>query len=128
LIALLIGEPTAPRVKGLIGEDRAAITAVNLAETADVLRRRYEIERHRVRAAIATLTGQNLAVIAVEESVALRAADLRAENYHRSRRPISLADCILLAAAGTKDRVATADPHLLEVAAASGITALDLRA
>lgn len=125
-MALLIGERAAPKVRELLGEGDAAITSVNVAEAVDVLRRRFGVDRGRVRAAIAALTDQPVAVLVVDEPLALRAADLRTEHYHRSDCPVSLADCMLLAAAGPEDRIVTADSHVLAVAAGEGIAAVEL--
>jgi len=58
--------------------------------------------------------------------VAQRAAALRAKHYHRTSRPISLADAVLVASVGRGDRLATADPHVLAVASDEEINALAL--
>lgn len=113
-------------MRELIRDGGAAITSVNLAESADVLRRRYGVDRSRVRAAIAALTDRSVTVRVVDAPVALRAADLRADNYHRTRCPISLADCVLVGAAGPEDRVATSDSHVIALAAGQGIAAARL--
>ena len=56
------------------------------------------------------------------------AASLRATatHYHGARRPLSLADCICLAAARRGDRVATADGPMLETAEIEGIATVPL--
>jgi len=59
-------------------------------------------------------------------ATAFKAARLRIEHYRRRERPLSLADCFLLAAASPEDRVATADPSVSEVARAEGIELLAL--
>ena len=125
LIALLVGERSASKVRELIEGGGAAITSVNLAEAIDVLGRRYRIDGERVRAAIATLTDRMVMVVSVDEMRAIRAGELRAEHYHRAASPLSLADCILLAAAGPDDRVVTADPHILAVAQRLSIATVD---
>jgi hypothetical protein len=53
--------------------------------------------------------------IALDTEIARRAAEIRANHYHRSSRPISLADAVLIASAKPGDRIATADPHVLAV-------------
>ncbi|HME03736.1 MAG TPA: hypothetical protein VKG38_11995, partial [Solirubrobacteraceae bacterium] len=55
-------------------------------------------------------------LVVVDEQLARDAADLRARRYHRTRSPVSLADCILLAATGASDELVTADRPLLRVA------------
>lgn len=47
---------------------------------------------------------------------AWRAAELRVKHYHRTRRPLSLGDCLLLAMTNQQDRLATSDPHVLAAA------------
>jgi predicted nucleic acid-binding protein len=128
LIALLVGEPAGAAVRELIRQGGAATPTVSLAETAYVLARRYGIDRRRVRGAIAGLTDGPLAVVSLDAPRALRAGEIHAGHYHRSRCPLSLADAVLLASAGLDDRLATADPHVLSVAAAKGIDSLELAA
>jgi len=50
----------------------------------------------------------------VEAHQAWRAAELRAQHYHRTKRPLSLGDCLLLASVAEGERVATSDPHVLD--------------
>jgi hypothetical protein len=57
---------------------------------------------------------------------ARRAAEIRARHYHRSSRPISLADAVLIASAKQGDRIATADPHVLAVAGAEELEPIAL--
>ena len=56
------------------------------------------------------LLGDVIAVAIQREDAAWRAAELRGAYYDRRSCPLSLADCLLLAAAGD-DAVATADPR-----------------
>ena len=113
LISLLAGEQAADEVGALIAEGEVAIAAPNLAEAADHLARLRGIEVGRTRAAVEVL---ELRVRATELEHGWRAGELRAKHYHRSRRPLSLGDCLLLAAVGADDRLATADPHVLATA------------
>jgi PIN domain nuclease of toxin-antitoxin system len=128
LIALILGEPAMEQVLGILREGRAAMTTVNLAETLDVSVRRHGLLRSRVAAVIEPLFEGSIIALAVDMRLAHRAAKLRGDHYHRSRRPLSLADAILLAAArpGT-DRIATADRDVLAVAAEIGIETVELR-
>jgi hypothetical protein len=57
---------------------------------------------------------------------ARRAAAIRARHYHRTARPLSLADAILVASAGPGDHIATADPDVLAVAEAEAIATIVL--
>jgi len=124
LIALLGDEPAAARVEDLLERGQATIAAINLAEALDVLERRERIPAEALREA---LEGLPLRILTAAEPEAWRAASLRARNYHRRRRPVSIADCFLLAAAEVGDAVATGDAALLDAARAEGIEVVDLR-
>lgn len=118
LIALLAEEPAADEVEALLRRGDAAITAVNLAEALDVLQRVQEVSRERLEAVTTPLVSDRMTLVAIDERIARDAADIRARYYHRTRAPISLADCILLAATGEDDALATADGPLIRVAEA----------
>jgi PIN domain nuclease of toxin-antitoxin system len=121
LIALLAEEPAADDVEALLRRGEAAITAVNLAEALDVLQRVQGIPRERLEALTAPLVGERMTLIAIDERIARDAADIRARRYHRTRAPLSLADCILLAATGESDALATGDGPLIRVAEAENV-------
>lgn len=93
-----------------------AVTTVNLAETLEVCRRLYGLDSRKVTEVLTPLLGQRLQAIPLDTPLAQPAAGIRLRYYHRSTRPISLADAIVLAAASQCDRVTTADPHLLGIA------------
>ncbi|MFZ1925524.1 MAG: PIN domain-containing protein [Solirubrobacteraceae bacterium] len=117
LIALLAGEPAANEVGELIAGGGTVLAAPNLAETADRLGRVHGIAVQRTRAAVESLEqSTDLRVQATERAHGWRAAELRVKHYHRTRRPLSLGDCLLLAMATEEDHVATADPHVLATA------------
>ncbi len=109
LIALLADEPAADQVEGLLRRGDAVITAINLAEAVDVLQRVQRIARDRLDGLLDPLLGEPLQLLGIDLLIALAAADIRARRYHRTRSPLSLADCVLLAAAAAGDSVATAD-------------------
>jgi len=121
LIALLADEPAADEVEALLRRGEAAITAVNLAEALDVLQRVQGIPRERLEALTTPLVGERMTFVAIDERMARDAADIRARRYHRTRAPLSLADCILLAATGASDALATADGPLIAVAEAENV-------
>jgi uncharacterized protein with PIN domain len=117
LTALLADELAAGEVSELITEGDVAVVAANLAEAADRLARVHQIAVTRTRSAVDTLQqSTDLRLRAVEPAHGWRGAELRAKHYHRTQRPLSLGDCLLLAATGDDDRLATADPHLLATA------------
>jgi PIN domain nuclease of toxin-antitoxin system len=117
LIALLADEPAANEVGQLIAAGGTVIAAPNVAEAADRLGRLHGIAVQRTRAAIESLEqSTDLRVHATDRAHAWRAAELRVKHYHRTRRPLSLGDCLLLAMTTEENRVATADPHVLATA------------
>jgi predicted nucleic acid-binding protein len=126
LIALLGGEPAAEEVREILSDHAAAMTTVNLAEAVDRLQRRYGLGSARTRPVIDALVDDALALIPLGPAEAWRAAEIRAEHYHRTRCPLSLADAVLIASAGPDGRVASSDQHMLRVAAREriAITAL----
>ncbi|MGH2853736.1 MAG: PIN domain-containing protein [Solirubrobacteraceae bacterium] len=118
LTALLAGEPAAEEVGGLVAAGDVAVATPNLAEAADRLGRVHGIDVQRTREAVESLEqSADLQVRAAERVHAWRAAELRVTYYHRTRRPLSLGDCLLLAMTGEHDRLATSDPHVLMTAA-----------
>jgi uncharacterized protein with PIN domain len=117
LTALLAEEPAAKEVGQLIAGGSTAVAAPNLAEAADRLGRLYGIAVQRTRTAVESLEqSTDLRVRAVERPHAWRAAELRVKHYHRTRRPLSLGDCLLLAMTSEHDQLATADPDVLATA------------
>jgi ribonuclease VapC len=121
LIALLAEEPAADEVEALLRSGDAAITAVNLAEALDVLQRVQGIPRERLQEVTTPLVGERMKLLPIDERIARDAADIRARRYHRTRAQLSLADCILLAATGESDTLATADRPLIRVAEAEHV-------
>ena len=118
LTALLADEPAAEEVSQLLAGNETAVASANLAEAADRLARVHEIAVSRTRAAVDSLEqSTDLRIRAVEPAHAWRAAELRTKHYHRTRRPLSLGDCLLLAMTSETDRLATADPAVLATAA-----------
>jgi predicted nucleic acid-binding protein len=124
LVALLADEPAADEVERLLEQGGGKITVINLAEALDVLERRDRIPESVLREA---LDGLPVRVLPPSESDAWRAGALRARHYHRRRRPVSIADCFLIAAAEEGDAVATADVAVLDAAADEHVDVLDLR-
>ena len=126
LVALLADEPAADEVEQLLRTGGAAIVVVNLAEAIDVTRRVHELEADEVRRLLEPLLGDGIAVAGAGEEHAWVVGDIRAEYYDPRERPLSLADCFLLAAAGGDDAIATADPVVANVARALGVGVIAL--
>ncbi|MCU0307787.1 MAG: PIN domain-containing protein [Thermoleophilia bacterium] len=119
-MALLKDEPAADEVADLLREG-VAMPAVNLCEALDVLGRVDRVEPARLRELVEPLLIGPVTVTQTTARHAWRAAELRRRRYHRTRSPLSLADCLALATVGGEDVVATADPPMLEAARAEGI-------
>lgn len=126
LIAYVIGGPAQDQVKTLLREGRTAIATANLVEVFDVAERVHGLPIPRASAVVEELFAGSLSVVHLDEHLAQRAAELRVAHYHRSRSPLSLADVILIASARSGDRIATADPDVLETAAEIGIETVEL--
>lgn len=126
LIAFLVGGPASAQVRALLREGDATVATANLAEALDVSQRTYRLPIARAMNVLEPLFAGPLATRALDLPTAQRAADFRARHYHRTSRPISLADAILLASAGPDDRIATADPDVLAVAREEGLGVLEL--
>ena len=125
VIALLRGEPAAPEVRQLLERGDAVLTALGLAEVIDNLVRVVGASDEEAVLDVAQLGLSD--AVPVDADLALRAALLRARHYHRTNRAVSLADCVAAEAArmlGT--RLATADPHLLDLCRDDGIAAIPL--
>jgi predicted nucleic acid-binding protein len=125
LVALLADEPAAGEVERLLAEE-AGIGVVNLAEALDVLQRVHGFSLEEVREPVELLGRTGLEITIPKEGHAWRAAELRARHYHHQRRPVSIADCLLAAAAGPDDRLATSDLALARVASSEGIDVIAL--
>ncbi|ORV10855.1 PIN domain-containing protein [Mycobacterium celatum] len=126
VLALLKGEPAAEPVAQLLGDDpNVFLTPLGVAEVLDHLVR---IEKATDEEAALDLAQLGLAdPPALDETVATRAGLLRARHYHRTRRAVSLADCVVaVVARSAKTAVATSDPHLLELCHDEGIDVIVL--
>jgi PIN domain nuclease of toxin-antitoxin system len=99
LIALLTGERAASAVEALLRDEDVAIASVNLAETIDILVRVFGFDVDAVDTIIVPLPAVNLGVVPIGEEEARRGASVRATHYHRTRMPLSPADCLLISTA-----------------------------
>lgn len=126
LIAFLVGGPATPQVRAILREGDAAVATANLAEALDVSQRVHGLPILRAAEIIESLFEGALTAIFLDLAVARRAAEIRAKHYHRSLRPISLADAVLIASTNEGDRIATADPDVLAVASAEEFETIEL--
>lgn len=125
LLAHLTGQPRGRAVTALLARGGLGMATVNLAETVDVLSRR--VGRDRAHDALAPLVDGPVAhLISLDAARSWRVGDLRARHYHRTRRPVSLADCSVIACAGDGDAIATLDSMLIEMARDEEVGVVDL--
>jgi predicted nucleic acid-binding protein len=125
VIAFLRDEPAAEHVRPLIEAGDGALTAVGLAEVLDHLARLARADEDDAVLDLAQLG--LIDAIAVDASTGNAGGRLRARRYHRTRCPISMADCIAAETARTSRRpLATADPDLLDVCHAERIEIIAL--
>jgi predicted nucleic acid-binding protein len=126
LIAFMVGGPATPQVRAILRDGDAAVATTNLAETLDVSQRLYGLPIARAMDVLEPLLAGPLTPVPLDLTVAKRAAEIRAKHYHRTSRPLSLADAVLIASARQDDSIATADAHVLAVAAAEGVKPITL--
>ncbi len=126
LVAFLVGGPAATQVRAILRQGDAAVATANLAEALDVSQRVHGLPIPRAIEILEPLFEGSLRANVLDLDVARRAAVIRARHYHRSSRPISLADAVLIASAGSGDRIATADPDVLAVARAERLESVVL--
>ena len=127
LISLLARQPAAEHVAELLREPDAGITSAQLAETIDRMERVEGYPSDELLAALDTLIDAGLSVLPIEHQDGRRAGELRAHYDNRRTRPISLADCLLLACALRHDaRIATSDRALAGLARELSVEVLAL--
>lgn len=123
VVALLRDEPAAAAVEALLTDPLAepTISAINVAEVLDVLVRVHGRTATEVAERLDWLAAGGLVTVDVDDEIGRRAGALHAGHYHRTRSPLSLADCVALATALARDdALATADAPLMEAARAKG--------
>ncbi len=127
VIAFLLDEPSAPRVRALLDQPSVSyLCAVNLAEIVDVLGRRARDAQFVDRQVELLLYG-GLDVVSADEVLAWHAGRLRAEHYRRRSRDIALGDCFALATAiRVGGPLVTTDRDLAEVARLERTDVLEL--
>lgn len=123
LVAGLTGEPAVREVEAILRERGAVpmISAITLAETMDVLVRTRGIRTEKATESVELLLAGGLEVVPVDQETAWLAGVLRARHWRRDTRPVSPADCAVLATAMIHhEPVATADVSLIGAARAEG--------
>ena len=123
----MVNEPAKSEVDAIFRRGGVSISAVNLAEVVDALARARGHDAETVRERIDLLIVAGMEVEPVWLRVMWLATALRSQHYHRTRSPVSLADCMCVATAialGTD--LATTDPALASVARAAGVQVVAL--
>lgn len=123
LVALLRDERSAATVEEALRRGSAAMSAINLAEAVEKMVRVERVDAEALRTALEPLGMQ---VLPLSESVAWRAALLRARHYRRRTSEVSLADCCVVAHATPADAVMSGDAALLRMAEAEGFRTVRL--
>lgn len=121
VIAHMRNEPAADDVEAILRAPQhiAAVSAITIAEIADVLVRTGPTRVELVASAVELLLASGVEVVPVDEEVAWLAGVLRARHWRRDTRPVSLADCTVLATAMVRgEPMATADASLIGAARA----------
>jgi PIN domain nuclease of toxin-antitoxin system len=114
VLAFLKGESSAGEVERLIRAGGAALTAVGVAEVLDHLIRVAGADEEGATIDVAQLGLE--AAMSVDGTSAAAASRLRARHYHRTRCPVSVADCVAAEAARASHRpLASSDPPLLDL-------------
>jgi PIN domain nuclease of toxin-antitoxin system len=126
LVALIRDEPAAPEVEAILRRGAAAITTTNLGEALDQLHRVDGVSLASLRELLSPTLDEIVRVIDHDAALTWRAVELRARHYRRRGSELSLADCVVLAAARGSDRIVTADPPLVRAARAEGLDVVAL--
>ncbi len=115
VLAFLKREQAAADVRALLaGTEPAALTPLGVAEVIDHLVRLVGADEEAATLDLAQL--HLLDPAALDARTATAAGRLRARRYHRTRCSVSLADCVAAEVARRDGaRLATSDPHLLDV-------------
>ena len=125
VISFLRDEPAADDVASLMRSDDVSLTAVGLSEVVDHLIRLAGVDEDDVFLDLAELGLSD--ALPIDAQAAGHAGRLRARYYHRTRCAVSMADCLAAAVAHDRAvRLATSDPHLLDLCHAEGIDTIVL--
>jgi predicted nucleic acid-binding protein len=127
LVALLADESAAGETETLLRRGDCGAVLVNLAEAVDVSCRVHGLAEEEVRDVVEPMIASaTISTLIPSEETAWRAAQIRIRYYSRKARPVSLADCFLLASVGEGDSIATSDSPVAEVARAESIDVISL--
>ncbi len=97
-----------------------------MAEIVDRLVRRWGSSKEEIAQQLGPLVDESVAILYIDSGIAWRAGEIRASHYHRKTAALSLADCVLLAAASPDDEIATSDRAVAATAHRLGIGLIPL--
>jgi predicted nucleic acid-binding protein len=123
VIALMANEPAADEVESILRgrEGIVSISAITIAEIMDVGVRKRGQRVDAMGDRVSALLAAGLVVVPVDEEVGRLAGTLRARHWDRDRRPVSLADCAVLATGMLSgEPIASSDAGLLAAARDEG--------
>lgn len=126
LVAFFVDDTRTEIVAQALQSGDCIINAVNLAETVDVMTRRYGADPDQLASTIESLTvSRHLSVVRPTKASSLDAGALRARIYNRVDCQVSMGDCFLLVTVSTGDSLMCFDALVNKVARAEGITITD---
>jgi predicted nucleic acid-binding protein len=117
----LRAQPAEEEVAALLHRGSCATPAPCLAEIVDRLTRRWGSSTEEIARQLGPLIDESVTVLRIDSGVSWRAGEIRASHYDRKTAALSLADCLLLAAAGPDDEIATSDHAVAAIAHRLGI-------
>lgn len=126
MLALLRAQPAEAEVAALLHRGSCATPAPCIAEIVDRLTRRWGSSADEIAQQLGPLIDESVTVLRVDVGVSWRAGEIRASHYHRKTAALSLADCVLLAAAGPDDEIASSDRAVAATAHRLGIGLIPL--
>jgi PIN domain nuclease of toxin-antitoxin system len=126
LLALLRAQSAEEEVAALLHRDDCAMPALCLAEVVDRLIRRWGSSPEQVAEWLGPLVDETVSVLDLDSRIAWRAGEIRAAHYRRGTAALSLADCVLLASAGSEDEIASSDRAVIATARELGIGVIAL--
>lgn len=97
-----------------------------MTEIVDKLARRWGSSEEQIARQLGPLIDESVTVLSIDSQTAWRAGEIRAAHYRRKAAALSLADCVLLAAAGPDDEIATSDRAVAATAHRLGIGLIPL--
>ncbi|MEX2394491.1 MAG: PIN domain-containing protein [Actinomycetota bacterium] len=118
LCAMFLEEAAADEVRTILRSRPTYVAAINLAETYDRLIRTHAVEVAELDLVVEGLVSErSVQIVPLDREIARRSGLLRAANYQRRGRSVSLADCVAVATAESIGQpIVTSDEPLAHIA------------